>query len=61
LRRRRKKIPMAARAMTAIPPMTPPAIAPVLPELELLWIGIAVAVFDALEESPEAPAAITVT
>jgi hypothetical protein len=61
LRRRRKKIPMAARAMTAMPPTAPPAIAPVLLELELLWAGMAVAVSDELEENPEAPAAITVT
>jgi hypothetical protein len=55
-------MPMAARAITAIPPTTLPAIAPVLLELlELLWIGIAVAVFDELEETPEASAAMTVT
>jgi len=55
-------MPMAAKAIIAIPPTTPPAIAPVLLELlELLWIGIAVAVFDELEEAPEAPAAMTVT
>lgn len=43
-----------------IPPTTPPAIAPVLEELELLWRGIAVAELDE-EEIPEAPAAMTVT
>lgn len=61
LRRRRKKIPRAIRAMIAIPPTIPPAVAPVLLELELLWSGLAVAVLDELEEIPETPAAMTVT
>lgn len=48
-------------AMIAIPPTIPPAVAPVLLELELLWSGLAVAVLDELEEIPETPAAMTVT